>query len=189
MDSRKAFEFSQEKTVEAVKTSPTVETFETEYPELSTEFKAVQQEMYELFARKQMDYGLSNIALGGDLKNKEDKNFSLTGLAIRLTDKVSRLRNLIKSGKNYVYCKILRNCGWTLSKIGESINRDHASMIHYLKRFENEVGQNENADIMINYKKVSNSFNRYLNKNYLSIMTRSELEQTIEKLLKDEKYI
>lgn len=79
-----------------------IETFETEYPELSEDFKSVQKEMYELFARKQMDYGLSNIALGGDLKNKEDKNFSLTGLAIRLTDKVSRLRNLIKSGKNYV---------------------------------------------------------------------------------------
>ena len=39
MDSRKAFEFSQEKTVEAVKTTPTVEAFETEYPELSEEFK------------------------------------------------------------------------------------------------------------------------------------------------------
>ena len=79
-----------------------IEVFETEYPELSAEFKAVQQEMYELFAKKQMDYGLSNIALGGDLNNKEDKQFSLTGLSIRLTDKVSRLKNLIKSGKNYV---------------------------------------------------------------------------------------
>jgi len=102
-------------------------------------------------------------------------------------DSDSRIKPLIDA--KVIYCRILRNCGWTLSKIGESINRDHASMIHYLKRFENEVGQNENADIMINYKKVSNSFNRYLNKNYLSIMTRSELEQTIEKLLKDEKYI
>jgi orotate phosphoribosyltransferase-like protein len=102
-------------------------------------------------------------------------------------DSDSRIKPLIDA--KVIYCKILRNCGWTLSKIGESINRDHASMIHYLKRFENEVGQNENADIMINYKKVSSSFNRYLNKNYLSIMTRSELEQTIEKLLKDEKYI
>ena len=28
--------------------------------------------------------------------------FSLTGLAIRLTDKISRLKNLLVNGKNYV---------------------------------------------------------------------------------------
>ena len=61
--------------------------------------------MYEIFAAKHMDYGLNNISLGGnDLRNKNDKNFSLTGLfnAIRLTDKISRLRNLLINGKNYV---------------------------------------------------------------------------------------
>ena len=31
--------------------------------------------MYEMFARKHMDYGLNNIALGGDILNsKDDKN-------------------------------------------------------------------------------------------------------------------
>ena len=103
MDSRKAFEFSQEKIVEAVKTSSTVEVFETEYPELSEEFKQITKEMYEMFAAKHMDYGLNNIALGGDILNNEgDKKFSLTGLAIRLTDKISRLKNLLLNGKNYV---------------------------------------------------------------------------------------
>ena len=76
--------------------------FEEEYPELSKEFKNIQEEMYEMFARKHMDYGLNNISLGGDLKNPNDKKFSLTGLAIRLTDKISRLRNLLTNGKNYV---------------------------------------------------------------------------------------
>ena len=76
--------------------------FEVEYPELSKEFKSIQKEMYEMFARKHLDYGLNNIALGGDLTNEKDKTFSLTGLAIRLTDKVSRLKNLIVHGRNYV---------------------------------------------------------------------------------------
>lgn len=81
----------------------TITIFEEEYPDLSQEFKQIQEEMYEMFARKHMDYGLNNIALGGDiLNNKEDKKFSLTGLAIRLTDKISRLKNLIVHGKNYV---------------------------------------------------------------------------------------
>ena len=79
-----------------------VELFETEYPELADEFKSIQSEMYEMFARKHLDYGLNNFALGGDLTDKADKKFSLTGLCIRLTDKISRLKNLLSNGKNYV---------------------------------------------------------------------------------------
>ena len=70
-----------------------IQVFEKEYPELSKEFKKIQKEMYEMFARKHMDYGLNNIALGGDIvNNSDDKQFSLTGLCIRLTDKISRLK-------------------------------------------------------------------------------------------------
>ena len=81
----------------------TITIFEEEYPDLSKEFKQIQKEMYEMFARKHMDYGLNNIALGGDiLNNKEDKTFSLTGLCIRLTDKISRLKNLLINGRSFV---------------------------------------------------------------------------------------
>jgi len=76
--------------------------FEEQYPELSNEFQVIQKEMYEMFARKHMDYGLNNIALGGDLTQTEDKKFSLTGLCIRLTDKISRLKNLLINGRSFV---------------------------------------------------------------------------------------
>ena len=80
-----------------------VQAFEKEYPGLSKEFKKVQKEMYEMFARKHMDYGLNNIALGGDIvNNSDDKQFSLTGLCIRLTDKISRLKNLLVNGRSFV---------------------------------------------------------------------------------------
>jgi len=83
--------------------SPAVQEFETEYRELANEFKLIQYEQYELFAGKMLDYGLNNITLSGDIvNNSDDKKFSLTGLTIRLTDKISRLRNLVVSGKNYV---------------------------------------------------------------------------------------
>ena len=97
-------EFDQlvEAETNGVKVSKAVETFENEYPELSEEYKRISEEMYEMFARKHMDYGLNNIALGGNLTNQEDKKFSLTGLCIRLTDKISRLKNLLINGKNYV---------------------------------------------------------------------------------------
>jgi len=88
---------------EGTTVSSTVELFENEYPELSEEFKRITEEMYEMFARKHMDYGLNNITLGGDILNSEDdKKFSLTGLAIRLTDKISRLKNLLFNGRNFV---------------------------------------------------------------------------------------
>ena len=100
--SEEEFENLVEENPDATTVSLAVETFENEYPELSEEYKRISEEMYEMFARKHMDYGLNNIALGGDLKNPEDKKFSLTGLCIRLTDKISRLKNLLINGKNYV---------------------------------------------------------------------------------------
>jgi hypothetical protein len=92
---------AQEK-LEGTTVSEIVEIFENEYPELSEEFKNIGREMYEMFARKHMDYGLNNIALGGDLTQTEYKKFSLTGLCIRLTDKISRLKNLLINGRSFV---------------------------------------------------------------------------------------
>ena len=84
-------------------TNQIITIFEEEYPELSNEFQIIQEEMYEMFARKHMDYGLNNIALGGDIvNNSDDKQFSLTGLCIRLTDKISRLKNLLINGRSFV---------------------------------------------------------------------------------------
>ena len=102
-DTRKKYEeLINEKKADFEAYNDVISHFETEYPELSSEFKLIQKEMYDMFARKHMDYGLNNIALGGNLNNPEDKKFSLTGLAIRLTDKISRLKNLLINGKNYV---------------------------------------------------------------------------------------
>tara|TARA_B100001113_G_scaffold328035_1_gene301980 strand:- start:192 stop:683 length:492 start_codon:yes stop_codon:yes gene_type:complete len=105
-DSRKKYEEMQMEKASKPQTIDgigVVEVFETEYPELAEEYKRIGLEMYEMFAAKHMDYGLNNIALGGDIiHNEDDKKFSLTGLAIRLTDKISRLKNLLVNGKNYV---------------------------------------------------------------------------------------
>ena len=68
---------------------------ETTYPETAEEFKRLQKEQYELFCRKQMDYGPSNIAMGTDLKTDEEKRLSLIGLIVRINDKIQRLMNLV----------------------------------------------------------------------------------------------
>ena len=81
----------------------TVEDFESTYPELAKEFSRIQEEQYELFAGKMLDYGLGNIALGSTLTDKEDIQLSLTGIWLRCNDKINRLKNMLKrEGRNYV---------------------------------------------------------------------------------------
>jgi hypothetical protein len=69
--------------------------FETEYPILAEEFKRIQKEQYELFAKKNMSYGLGNIALGTQLDTEEEKQASTSGIFIRCWDKMNRLKNLV----------------------------------------------------------------------------------------------
>ena len=84
------------------KMSNHIKDFEKAYPTLASEFKKIQTEQYDLFSRKMMDYGLGNISLGSTLEEKEDQNLSLTGIWLRCNDKINRLKNLLKRGKNYV---------------------------------------------------------------------------------------
>jgi hypothetical protein len=86
-----------------VGTNRAIVDFEKTYPTLAKSFRETQQEQYELFAKKMMDYGLSNISLGTNLEEPEDIKLSLTGIWLRCNDKINRLKNLIKrDGKNYV---------------------------------------------------------------------------------------
>ena len=80
-----------------------IETFEKTYPTMAEEFKRIQEEQYNLFAVKMLDYGINNISLGSTLEDKEDVKFSIMGIWLRCSDKINRLKNLIKrDGKNYV---------------------------------------------------------------------------------------
>ena len=68
---------------------------ERQYPEPAKEFKRLQNEQYELFCKKQMDYGPSNIAMGTSLETDEEKRLSKIGLIVRINDKIQRLINLV----------------------------------------------------------------------------------------------
>jgi hypothetical protein len=72
-----------------------IEQLEKEYPTIANGYKKILKEQYELFAKKHLDYGMSNVAAGTQLSNDEEKSFALTGLFFRLNDKVSRWKNLI----------------------------------------------------------------------------------------------
>tara|TARA_R110001606_G_scaffold382043_2_gene543590 strand:- start:1486 stop:1818 length:333 start_codon:yes stop_codon:yes gene_type:complete len=68
---------------------------EINYPTTTVEFKKIQKEQYELFCKKQMDYGPNNISLNRDLSMVKNKQFCHQGLWFRMNDKIARLQNLI----------------------------------------------------------------------------------------------
>jgi len=68
---------------------------EKKYPEMTQEFRKIQQEQYELFLRKQHDYGPQNVAVGSLLKTKADIKLSLLGLWFRIQDKTERIKTLL----------------------------------------------------------------------------------------------
>ena len=73
---------------------------EDKYPEMTSEFKKIQQEQYELFLHKQHDYGTQNIAVGQMLVNEEEKRLSLMGIWFRINDKVERIKTILMRGDN-----------------------------------------------------------------------------------------
>ena len=89
---------------DAPKSQPTsdniISLMEKEWPEMTTEFKKIQREQYELFCHKQHDYGPGNISVGTQLKTKEEINLSLTGLWFRMNDKLQRVKTLIMTGRD-----------------------------------------------------------------------------------------
>tara|TARA_B100001113_G_C20927726_1_gene542950 strand:+ start:151 stop:561 length:411 start_codon:yes stop_codon:yes gene_type:complete len=89
---------------DTAKSEPTndniVALMEKEWPEMTTEFKKLQREQYELFCHKQHDYGPGNISVGTQLKTEEEINLSLTGLWFRMNDKLQRVKTLLMTGRD-----------------------------------------------------------------------------------------
>ncbi len=75
--------------------SSVIKKIEKEWPDMTSEFKKIQREQYELFCIKQNDYGTGNVAMGTMLDNDDNIRLSLTGLIVRMNDKINRLLNLV----------------------------------------------------------------------------------------------
>lgn len=71
---------------------------EEKFPVMTAEFKRIQAEQYELFCRKQLNYGPDNISMGSSLEREQDRKLSLQGLFFRLNDKINRYKQMIMFG-------------------------------------------------------------------------------------------
>ena len=97
---------------------PIVEQMEKEWPEMTNEFKRLQAEQYELFCRKQHDYGPSNISVGTQLITEDEIKLSLTGLWFRVNDKVQRIKNLLMGNRESAVDEPLEDAFLDMSNYG-----------------------------------------------------------------------
>ena len=82
------------------KESPSaLKTLELEYPTIYYAYKEIQDEQFELFAKKHLDYGMHNVSAGTNLDTNDEIEFAMTGLWYRLSDKINRWKNMIISGR------------------------------------------------------------------------------------------
>lgn len=68
---------------------------EENYPETTKEFKKILRDQYELFCKKQMNYGPDNISVGTRLSTPDEVKLAQTGLWFRMNDKIQRLKQLV----------------------------------------------------------------------------------------------
>ena len=74
---------------------------EKEWPEMTNEFKRLQREQYELFCRKQHDYGPGNISVGTMLQTDEDIYY---GFSDNIADMLgTAANNLYLKGGDTIY--------------------------------------------------------------------------------------
>ena len=106
------------KEIEVMDTHPVVKQMEKEWPIMTKEFKRLQRQQYELFLKKQHDYGPGNISVGTMLQTDEEVHLSLTGLWFRMNDKIQRLKTLIMTGRESAVDEPLEDAYLDVSNYG-----------------------------------------------------------------------
>jgi transcriptional regulator with GAF, ATPase, and Fis domain len=78
----------------SVKEKDVTEFMMKEYPTLMNSIKNHMNTCFSLMAKKQMDYGMGNIAMNGN------KKLALLGIMIRINDKVQRALNILEKDQD-----------------------------------------------------------------------------------------
>lgn len=70
------------------------------YPETTKMFQNMQFAQWELFCKKQKDYGPKNISVGTNLETNEEVKLALTGLWFRMNDKMQRFQQIVMNNQD-----------------------------------------------------------------------------------------
>ena len=76
-----------------------IDILKKEYPTIYNSYQEIVDEQFELVAKKHLDYGMGNVSAGTQLVNEDEKEFAMTGLWYRLSDKINRWKNMILTGR------------------------------------------------------------------------------------------
>jgi len=68
---------------------------QNKYPETCEFLCDLLGEEYDLFIRKQNDYGTTNVTVGQDLNDPDGRKVAMSAIIFRINDKVQRLLNLV----------------------------------------------------------------------------------------------
>ena len=68
---------------------------EKNLPMTSKMFQDIQFNQWELFCKKQKDYGPGNVSVGSNLETDEEVKLALMGLWFKMNDKIQRLKQLV----------------------------------------------------------------------------------------------
>lgn len=106
-------------------------------------------------------------------------------------DSDNRQRQVVDARK--VYSKILRDLGYSCQAVGDSIKKDHATILHYQKSIEYLLAYD--STLRAKYKACKNAF--LSDKQHLVVKTKKKdkdiyltvirLEERLEKLIEDRK--
>ena len=91
---------------------------ENAYPKMIAEFKKIQKEQFDLFCKKQHDYGPGNISVGTQLQTDDEIKLSLTGLWFRMNDKIQRLKTLLMNNRESAVDEPLEDAYLDVSNYG-----------------------------------------------------------------------
>jgi hypothetical protein len=95
-----------------------IKEIEKNFPEMTDEYKRIMWTQYEIFCKKQHNYGPDNISVGTDLKTVEDIKLSMSGLWFRLNDKIQRLKQLTINNKVDIVAESVQDTLSDLSNYG-----------------------------------------------------------------------
>ena len=95
-----------------------VQQMEEDWPQMTSEFRRLQREQYELFLHKQHDYGPGNISVGTQLQTPAEIKLSLTGLWFRINDKVQRVKTLLLNNRESAVDEPLEDAFLDMSNYG-----------------------------------------------------------------------
>tara|TARA_Y100001972_G_C7472050_1_gene240307 strand:+ start:74 stop:427 length:354 start_codon:yes stop_codon:yes gene_type:complete len=97
-------------------------------------------------------------------------------------DDQTRRREIIQG--RIIYCKILRDMGWTTARIGKSIDKSHSTVIYHVNKFkEDEEIYGDQSSVVKNYRIIKNKFFKHTNNEFMLSFDKDVLQIEIESII------